>query len=79
MFKANTQAASTAIEQIGAVITANPTDPRVDAGIAELKQTASDIANASSRESEPQLRSAANVVADGLLAAANICSRLQEA
>ncbi|MCY0387055.1 hypothetical protein OVY01_07370 [Robbsia sp. Bb-Pol-6] len=65
------------LDQIITLAASNPHDPRVREGIDELNRVAAGIAQASAATPEAHVRSAGKVVADGLLAAAAICQRLQ--
>jgi hypothetical protein len=67
------------LDQINVIVNRDVHDPRVAQAIAQLKQISADISKAAMAEPEPQTRSAANVIADGMLAAVAICGRLQDA
>ncbi|WP_423198846.1 MULTISPECIES: hypothetical protein [unclassified Cupriavidus] len=66
------------LDQMVQLIAANPKDPRVANGIAQLKAAASAIVDASLGEPAAHARNAARVVADGLMAAAAVCERLRD-
>lgn len=78
MYQAITLKLQEDLDQMNLIITRNAHDPRVGLAITHLKQIAGDVAKSAASEPEPQIRSAANVIADGMLAAAAICGRLQE-
>ena len=78
MFDSITPQMHETLDRMCALATTNPNDARIAAGIAQLKQTASAVLAAAAPEPEPMIRNAAGVVADGLLAAAAICGKLQE-
>ncbi|MGI4857980.1 MAG: hypothetical protein ACRYHA_13925 [Janthinobacterium lividum] len=78
MYQAITPQLQEDLDQMNLIITRNAHDPRVELAITHLKQIAGDVAKSAVSEPEPQTRSAANVIADGMLAAAAICGRLQE-
>jgi len=67
------------LDQINVIVKRDVHDPRVTQAMAQLKQISADVAKAAMAEPEPQTRSAANVIADGMLAAIAICGRLQDA
>ncbi|WP_347556975.1 hypothetical protein [Robbsia sp. KACC 23696] len=67
------------LDQINIIVARNAHDPRVAQAIAQLQQVSADVAKAAISEAELQTRSAANVISDGMLAAAAICGRLQDA
>lgn len=67
------------LDQINVIVKQNAHDPRVSQAMAQLRQISADVAKTAMAEPEPQTRSAANVIADGMLAAVTICARLQDA
>ncbi len=79
MYQAITPQLQEDLDQINIIVKRDAHDPRVAQAISQLKQISADVAKAAVAEPEPQTRSAANVIADGMLAAAAICGKLQDA
>ena len=79
MFESITPQMQDTLDRICTLVASNPHDARVNAGIEELKRMSAEVLATAAPEPEPMLRNAAATVADGLLAAAAICSRLQTA
>jgi hypothetical protein len=66
------------LDHISRIIANDAHDPRVGQVIGDLKRTAANIMGSSQGLNNIQMRSSLHTVADGLLAAAEICSRLQD-
>lgn len=65
------------LDRICTLAAVDPQAPEVKMGMTEFQRIAAELTTALSKESEPLTRSAGNIVADGFLAAAAICGRLQ--
>lgn len=78
MYSAMTTDTIDSLEHIVQILVENPADPRANDMIERLKKTAASVLRELQGVSDAGLRSSAHAVADGLLAAAEICGRLQD-
>jgi hypothetical protein len=79
MFEAVTQDAIETLFEIRPIIATDPKDPRVREVSAQLRTAAAAALGAGANAPDVHARSAASEVHAGLLSAANMCDRLQDA
>jgi hypothetical protein len=78
MYAAMTEDVLEALDKIGQITEEHSYDPRLVPIIAQLKATAASVMSSSQGLDDMHLRSSVHAVADGILAAAEICNRLQD-
>jgi len=79
MYQAINPSSIETLEHIVSIMAEKKHDARIAELTADLKLAADEVVRAARSEEDHRTRSAAQSVADGLIAAAEICVRMQEA